>query len=70
MIQINDRIHLLKQVDAEIERLRQFVPLTITLNITRFAGGPVMDWISRLQARADKILLPESVKDEPMPRLF
>lgn len=70
MIKINDRMRLLKQVDAQIKRLRQFVPLTITLNTTRFAGDPVMDWVSRLQVRADQILLPERVVDESLPRLF
>jgi hypothetical protein len=70
MIQMNDRIRLLKQVDAQIERLRQFVPLTITLNTTRFAGDPVMDWISRLREGANQILLPEYVEDEPLQKLL
>jgi hypothetical protein len=70
MIKINDRMRLLKQVGAQIERLRQFVPLTITLNTTRFTGDPVMGWVSRLQTRADQILLPEYVAESPTPTLF
>ena len=70
MIQMSDRIRLLRQVDAQIERLRQSVPLTITLNTARFENNPVVDWAARLQSRADKILLPEPVADEPVPTLF
>jgi hypothetical protein len=70
MIKINDRMRLLKQVDAQIERLRPFVPLTITLHTARFAGSPVMDWVSRLRAHADQIRLPESVIEEPVPMLL
>jgi hypothetical protein len=70
MIRLNDRLRLLRQVDAQIERLRWIAPLTITLNTTRFAGDPVMDWVSRLQARADQTLLPERVANEPLPRML
>ena len=70
MIQVTDRMRLLKQVDAQIVRLRQRVPITVTLNTTRFESDPIMDWSSRLQARADKVLLPGCAVDTPLPRLF
>jgi hypothetical protein len=70
MIQVRNRLRLLKRVDAQIERLRQSAPLTITLNTARFESDPVMDWASQLQARADKILLPEYLADKTLPTLF
>ena len=70
MIQTKDRMRLLKRVDSQIERLGRRVPLTITLNTTRFEGDPIMDWASRLQARADKILLPDRVPDNAPLILF
>lgn len=70
MIQVRDRLRLLKQVDSHIDRLRQTVPLAITLNTARFESDPIMDWCSRLQTRADKTLLPECTLDESLPTLF
>ncbi len=70
MIMMKDRLRLLKQVNSQIERLCQSVPLTITLDMARFESDPIMDWSSRLQARADKILLPEIVPDHSPLTLF
>ncbi len=70
MIQVGDRLRLLKQVDFQIDRLCQSAPITVTMNTTRFESDPIMDWVSQLQARAGKILVPEYTPDEPLPTLF
>lgn len=70
MIQMGDRMRLLKQVDVQIERLCQCVPITVTMTTAHFESAPIMDWCSRFQTRADKFLQPEYIANEPLPTLF
>jgi hypothetical protein len=70
MIPLHDRLRLLRHVDHQITRLNDCAPITVTLNIARLECGPVMDWCSRLQKRADKVFLPERVSDCHPPTLF
>jgi hypothetical protein len=70
MVPLKDRLCLLRQVDAQIDRLNACAPVTVTVNIARFESDPIVDWCSCLQKRADKVLLPERVIDGHPPTFF
>jgi hypothetical protein len=66
MIPVYERIRLLKQVNIQIDRLRRSVPVTVTIKHTRFQDGPLTDWISRFQERADAVIY-QKAKEQPQP---
>ncbi len=70
LVPLRDRLRLLKQVSAQLDRLSGCAPITVTLNTNRLESDPVMDWCVHLQSQADKVFLPRRTVDQSSPTLF
>lgn len=55
---VYERLRLLRRVDQHIERLQNTVTVTVMIKGSQLLEDPLMDWLSALQARADKIVFP------------
>jgi hypothetical protein len=69
MIPVHERLRLLKEADAHIDRLQSTSAVTVMIKGGCFQGDPLLDWLSALQARADDILFPNPVMP-PRPLTF
>jgi hypothetical protein len=59
MISIKERLRLLKQVEAHLERLRSVVAVTLMIKNDSLQEEALVDWLSDVQARADEVVFPE-----------
>jgi len=66
MIPVYERLRLLKQVDGHIERLQGKVPVVVTVRHIQFESDALVEWVSKLQGRADEVRLPKlGTRPEP-----
>jgi len=66
VIPVYERLRLLRHVDSHIDRLRCSAPVTLTIKSTLHQEDPLVDWISKLQARADEVVYPKlDIQPEP-----
>lgn len=70
MVPAYERALLLARVDNHLERLRHAAPLTITIHNLQSSEELLTAWIGRLQARADKVILPDQIDQQPPAQLF
>lgn len=70
MVPVYERLRLLAQADAHIDRLRRTAPVTVTIRDVPLQEDPLLEWVTRLQVRADEVLFPKLVNPLQPARLF
>ena len=66
MATVSERLRLLRQVDAHIDRLRSTASVTVMIKNTHFHDELLLDWFTKLQNRADEFIFPKlSVQPQP-----
>ena len=70
MVSVYERLRLLDQVAAHIDRLRRTAPVTVTIREVPFEEKPLLEWVTKLQKRADEVIFPVLMTPPQQARLF